>query len=112
MKIAVASSDGKVINQHFGHADQFLVFDLSGTEARFVELRRCPPLCGASGEPGHAEDAVEERMRLIEDCRAVLCARIGYGMRRELALRGIRPVEVAGLIEEILRRLLEEIPRK
>lgn len=107
MKIAVASTDGKVINQHFGHADQFLIFELSGSGAQFVEIRRCPPLCGASDQPGHSEDALEERMKLIGDCGAVLCARIGYGMQRELAIQGIRPLEVAGFIEDVLHRLLE-----
>ncbi|MBI1987622.1 MAG: dinitrogenase iron-molybdenum cofactor biosynthesis protein [Nitrospinae bacterium] len=112
MKIAVASTDGKMINQHFGHADRFMIFELSGSAVQFVEIRRCPPLCGASDQPGHSDEVMEERMRLIGDCGAVLCARIGYGMQRELAARRIRPVEVAGFIEDVLHRLLEGAQRK
>ncbi len=106
MKAAVASTDGKIINQHFGHAEQFLIFDLSQPDPRFIELRRCLPICGTSGRPGHSEDAMEERVRLIGDCRAVICSRIGYGMQRKLADRGIRPVEAADFIETALRRLM------
>lgn len=106
MRVAVASTDGKVINQHFGHADQFLIFDLSGSGFQFFEIRKCVPICGSSGQPGHSNDAMEERMRQIEDCEAVFCSRIGYGMQKELTARGIRPVEAADFIEAALRRLL------
>ncbi len=112
MRVAVASTDGKVINQHFGHADQFLIFDLSGSDPEFIELRKCSPICGSPNQPGHSEDAMEERMRLITDCGAVLCSRIGYGMQEELRARKIKPVEAADFIEAVLMGLSEEVQGK
>ena len=35
LRVAVASSDGKFINQHFGHAEQFLIFDANVTTLRY-----------------------------------------------------------------------------
>jgi hypothetical protein len=36
--IAVASSDGIVVNQHFGHADKFLIFEVtSDGRFRFID---------------------------------------------------------------------------
>ena len=38
-KIAVASSDGIVLNQHFGHADIFLIYEVNNDESfRFIEI--------------------------------------------------------------------------
>ncbi len=28
IRVAVGSSDGKYVNQHFGHAQKFLIFDI------------------------------------------------------------------------------------
>ncbi len=39
-KVAVASSDGKFVNQHFGMAQQFLIFEIDDDEYKFMELRR------------------------------------------------------------------------
>ena len=37
MLIAVASKDGKEINQHFGHAERFLIYEVEETEAKLVD---------------------------------------------------------------------------
>lgn len=39
MKIAVASTDGKVIDLHFGDANRFLIFELEDGEGKFQEMR-------------------------------------------------------------------------
>ena len=60
-RVAVASSDGKYVNQHFGRATQFLIFEMGHDqdredndnpmdpgdhcEYRFIELRRNEPSC-------------------------------------------------------------------
>ena len=48
MRVAVASSDGKVINQHFGKAIQFLSFELNKDSYKFLQLRINQPACEAS----------------------------------------------------------------
>ena len=37
MLIAVASKDGREINQHFGHAERFLIYDVEDGDARLVD---------------------------------------------------------------------------
>ena len=39
MKIAVASTDGKIIDLHFGDANQFLIFKIKNGEGKFQEIR-------------------------------------------------------------------------
>jgi predicted Fe-Mo cluster-binding NifX family protein len=48
MKVAVVSSDGKVINQHFGNASRFLIFEVDGGEIQLIEVRETTPLCGSA----------------------------------------------------------------
>ena len=43
-KVAVTSSDGKFINQHFGRAQQFLIFEIDDEgDYKFLELRKNDP---------------------------------------------------------------------
>lgn len=100
LKLAVASSDGKVINQHFGKASKFLIIETDGEKIQVLELRENNPACGSLEYGGHEDDALERSISLIKDCYAVLCSRIGGGAAEELLSRGIEPVEAPGFIEE------------
>jgi len=100
LKLAVASSDGKVINQHFGKASRFLIIETDGEKIKVLELRENNPACGSLEYGGHEDNALERSIALINDCYAVLCSRIGGGAAEELLRRGIEPVEAPGFIEE------------
>jgi len=107
MRVAVVSSDGKVINLHFGKAFRFLIFEVDCGKIRFIEVREITPLCG-SAEYGHADDALSRTISLIADCEAVLCARIGSGAEEELRKNGIKPIEAPYFIHEALRIISNE----
>lgn len=100
LKMAIASSDGKVINQHFGKARRFIIIESDGEEIKVLEVRENNPACGTLEYGGHADDALDRSISLIRDCDAVLCSRIGGGAAEELLSRGIEPVEAPGFIEE------------
>lgn len=104
-KIAVASSDGKVINEHFGRSKQFLIFEVAENgEYSFLELRENSPPCNA-GE--HGEDQMEKTINLLSDCRIVLVSRIGPGAERKLQVQGIRSYSVPDFIDQALTKLIE-----
>lgn len=102
MRVAIVSSDGKVINQHFGKASRFLVFEVDNGKIQFIEERKNIPLCG-SAEDGHADDALSRTIALISDCAAVFCARIGSRVEEELINNEIRPVEAPDFIHDVLK---------
>ena len=67
-KVAVASSDGKYVNQHFGMTKQFLIFEISDQgDYKFLELRENKPACDVGG---HTEDAMTASVKIISDCQA------------------------------------------
>jgi len=102
-KVAVASSDGKVINRHFGHAEQFLVFELGEEEFRFLESRDNLPPCLFQE---HDEELFDRTVALLSDCRVVLASRIGPGAAAALEARGVKSYAVPNYIDEALQRLL------
>ncbi|MGY6217621.1 nitrogenase cofactor biosynthesis protein NifB [Methylolobus aquaticus] len=90
MLIAVATKGGGKVNEHFGHATEFQIYELSTTGAKFVGHRRVDLYCqGGYGE----EDALQTVIRAINDCHAVFVAKIGGCPKGDLKAAGIDPVD-------------------
>jgi nitrogen fixation protein NifB len=88
--VAVATRGGGRINEHFGHAKEFQVYEVSTSGAKFVGHRRVDNYC----QGGYAEeDSLETVVRAINDCVAVFVARIGGCPRKGLERAGIEPVD-------------------
>jgi predicted Fe-Mo cluster-binding NifX family protein len=99
MKIAVASSDGIVINAHFGKADSFYIYDYQGEVIRLIEKRIGKPFCHF-GE--HDETKLTDAVELLADCAKVYVLQIGKGAEEALFARGIQTVIARGIITEVL----------
>ena len=120
--VAVATQGGGRVNEHFGHVTEFQVFEVSAREALFVGHRRVDLYC----QGGYGEDEqLPSIVRAINDCHAVLVAKIGACPRDELQAAGIEPVEqyahefiekaalgwFAGYRERIARGEIQHQPR-
>lgn len=101
-RVAVASTDGKYVNDHFGRARQFLIFDVSPDGYQFIEFRSNVPSCNPEqgDEGGHFKT-----LELLADCRAVVVARIGPGAEQVLAAHGIRAFTIPDFIDEALQHI-------
>jgi len=97
LKVAVASNDGITIDEHFGRAESFLVYEVAedGT-SRFLE-RRSVAAAGDGEAAGHRSDAAIE---LLNDVNAVLAVQVGPGSEGALTRRGIRSFALKGPIEK------------
>lgn len=103
-QIAVATSDGIVVNQHFGRADEFLILGLDQEEqVHRIGKRKVTPVCDGGH---HDADKLEAVAKSLEDCKYVLVSRIGPGAAGTLERHGMIPMELPGIIEESLQRLL------
>jgi nitrogen fixation protein NifB len=88
--IAVATKGGGRVNEHFGHAKEFQIYEVSASGATFIGHRRVDLYC----QDGFgAEDGLGGIIRVINDCTAVLVAKIGACPKSELRAAGIEPVE-------------------
>jgi nitrogen fixation protein NifB len=89
--MAVASSGHGLVNQHFGHAKEFLVYEASPAGARLVGHRKTEQYCAGGDTCGDAETALERTIRLLQGCEAVLCSKIGFEPWGALEKAGIAP---------------------
>jgi nitrogen fixation protein NifB len=90
MLIAVATKGSGKVNEHFGHASEFQIYELSTAGAKFVGHRRVDLYCqGGYGE----EDTLATVIRAINDCHAVFVAKIGGCPKNDLKAAGIDPVD-------------------
>lgn len=89
--MAVATAGGGVINQHFGHAQEFLIYEASPTDVRFIGHRKVDLYCSGGDTCGDAETTLEKIIRTLDGCEAVLCSKIGYEPWEQLEQAGIQP---------------------
>ncbi len=89
--MAVASKGGGVINEHFGHAREFLVYEASPAGVRFIGHRKTDLYCTGGDTCGETETALDQIIRSLSGCEAVLCSKIGYEPWEILEAAGIQP---------------------
>lgn len=89
--MAVATSGGGLINQHFGHAREFLIYEATDQDVRFIGHRKVDLYCSGGDTCGDAETALRKTIRTLSGCEAVLCSKIGYEPWGPLEEAGIAP---------------------
>ncbi len=91
VSMAVATSGGGLVNLHFGHAREFLVYEASSQGVRFVGHRKADRYCGGGDTCGDGESTLSGIIRALEGCEAVLCSRVGYEPWELLEQAGVQP---------------------
>lgn len=99
-RIAAVSTDGIHINEHFGKAERFLIYELKD-QLSWVEDRTTEPL--STGDPNHSFDPekFDRVASLLKDCDKVYVTQIGDTPAAKLKAMGIEPVVFQGSITEI-----------
>jgi len=101
-RIAAATTDGKTINEHFGKAADFLIYEIGKEGFTFIEKRSVTPLsCGS----GHTEDSILLTIDALKDCTAVIAVKVGGAVKRALEINGISVFERAEPIDNALSKL-------
>jgi len=108
-KIAVTSKYGKLVDQHFGHATELLIYQAKGKEFHLIETRTTTQYCADNVECDSSEGQKEAAIKAISDCDAVLTMRIGYNGQKRLAAEGIMSVEYCYTIEEGLGYAVDQL---
>lgn len=116
MKVAFATTNGVSVDEHFGRAGAFAVYDLNGKGYRFLEMRkfaegRDTAIEETKGLGNAHDDLVEKKVNKLADCKIIYLTEIGGPSASRLIKKGIMPVKVkeAVSIEESLRKLFETI---
>jgi nitrogen fixation protein NifX len=99
MKIAFATTDGSMIDEHFGRAGMFAVYDLTADGYRLLELRKFAEgidttVTGTRARGQVHDDTVQAKVDRLADCRIVYLTEIGGPSAARLVRKGIMPLKV------------------
>jgi nitrogen fixation protein NifX len=99
VKIAFATSDRRAVNQHFGAAEAFAIYELGERETRMIEIAEFIE----TAMDGH-EGKLAAKVELLGDCAAVYCNAVGASAIQQLLAKSIQPMRVdeGTLIDELL----------
>jgi nitrogen fixation protein NifX len=89
MKVAFTSSDGRTIDQHFGQASEYCIWDVGPDHAEF--LTKVSPLI----TEGDEEDRTKARANAVSECAIVCTVQIGGPAAAKLVARKIHPMKTA-----------------
>ncbi len=104
--IAVATTDGFTVNEHFGHAKFFNIYKLGTDNYEPLEVRDAVAVCQQT--LGHNTTRFDKIIELLSDCDAVLVQKIGEGAAAYLISRGVRVFEVSGSIDLVLKKFIAD----
>jgi nitrogen fixation protein NifX len=88
LRIAVATTDGTAVDEHFGRCRRFDVYDLDAAHAELAQTRDLGPAIA------HDEGAVESRLAAIRDCAIVHVTSIGPAAAARVVNAGVMPLEL------------------
>ncbi len=89
VRIAFATSDRRAVNQHFGAAEAFAIYELGEHETRLIEVAEFME----TAMDGH-EGKLAAKVELLGDCAAVYCNAVGASAIQQLLAAGIQPMRV------------------
>ncbi|XSG84944.1 MAG: NifB/NifX family molybdenum-iron cluster-binding protein [Methylohalobius sp. ZOD2] len=106
VKIAFATTDMRHVNQHFGSAKSFALYEVGLNHAGLIEAAEF----GRLAQDGN-EDKLAAKIEVLAGCAAVFCQAIGASAVRQLLAKGIQPVKVTpgAEIGELLESLREQL---
>lgn len=106
MKVAFASSDRKVVDQHFGSACSFVIYGVDMDQVQLLTVSEFAEI-----SPDDTEDKLAGKLALLEGCIAVYCRACGASAVRQLLEMGVQPVKVTegARIESLIESLQQEL---
>ena len=107
LKVAIASSNGKIIDLHFGQAPDFLIYEIKENgDFEFIEARKNIPPSDDPNLLENHDNALAKSVDLISDCNVVLVSQIGSGAVKALLSCELQSYSIPGLqIEKALKKL-------
>jgi len=116
MKVGFATTDGINVDEHFGRAGMFAIYELTGDGYKFVEMRkfsegRDKAIEETKGQGQIHDDLVRGKTDRLADCRIIYLTEIGGPSAARLVKKNIMPIKVKEIvpIEESLKKLLETV---
>lgn len=89
LKVAFASTDRTRVNQHFGAAEGFVVYEVTPEKATLVGVAEF-----AEEAMDGNEDKLAAKIDFLDGCAAVYVMAIGASAIKKLMAKGVQPIRV------------------
>jgi len=109
MRFAVASKSGMLVDQHFGQADEFLIYESNGTNSKFVEKRSVDKYCEGQENCDENSSKINKIITTVSDCKGVLALRIGDSPSEKLKEKGINVFSTYDRIENAVKKAATQV---
>lgn len=96
LRVAIASSDGKSMNAHFGSAKRFVTYEVSPSGAQLLEAASFEEVSDESGD--HREDGqdrIAAKIAALRGCHLLFVLAIGGPVAAKVIKAGIHPIKLA-----------------
>ncbi len=108
IRVAIASNGGDKLDGHFASCQGFLVYQVSGSEARLIDVR-------LTDDAAEAEDKTAWLVEQIADCHVLYVVSVGGPAAAKVIKAGIHPIkmpngEEAGIVLSQLQGVLAGSP--
>jgi nitrogenase cofactor biosynthesis protein NifB len=105
LRVAIASRSGMMVDTHFGHAKDFLIYEVDDLSLRFVQRRNTDTYCRGNDycADGEQENRLSKTIATVKDCKAVVSLRIGAAPSAKLKEQGILALTSCDSIEDAVR---------
>jgi len=102
IKVAFASTDRLRVNQHFGAAEAFAIYEVTPDKATLVGIGEF-----AEEAMDGNEDKLLAKVDFLEGCAAVYVMAVGASAIKKLMAKGIQPIRTAEVdaVDELLAEI-------
>jgi len=111
LKVAFASGDRKHVDQHFGSAEMFLIYEITQHSSQLLENLQF----SEQAQDGN-ESKLMAKLNALKGCQIVYCQAIGPSAVSQLIKQGIQPMRIdeqlgiSTLIKSLQLKLQENDP--
>jgi predicted Fe-Mo cluster-binding NifX family protein len=111
MRIAIASKSGTEIDQHFGHAERFFLYEYNQGEPQAVGIVEVEKYCSFDADHPFRTRQFSAIIEALSGCHAVVTAMIGDYPLQELKKAGLHHITASGPIEGALHTAHAQLRR-
>jgi predicted Fe-Mo cluster-binding NifX family protein len=106
LRFAVCTKSGILVDQHFGHATELIIYEYENGNIEKIERRPVRPFC-MGPESCDADERMNDIIHSIADCVCVICMRIGNEPAESLLQSGIAVRTACDRIETAVKAAVE-----
>lgn len=107
--LAVASQNGKLIDEHFGRARAFYIYRYENGQLRLKEKRSPRVVSRETNEDVNEEKSLSAVLETVKDCDAVLVMRVGQLPQKIMEARGQKVIQSYGEIESQIYKMITDM---